>query len=419
MRLLPVALALSALVSVLVVAASPAASTKQRLRAKRAEEQQVIQQVNALDEEFGAAAEAFDGARYRLSLAQRQLTVQKARLRWAERQRRLAIRRLTRRLVELYTNPDQPSAISILLGANSLGDLIDRLSAAKAVTDSDHRLAVRTTQARNAARVAEQQLAATEAQRAVALTQAAAERSRIGTLLSQRRTLLSSVQGEVAQLQQEERRQQAILAAQARARLAREQREAAAAAAERRHEEEQRRAAAARAAQTTTTAQTTTQQAPTPPPPATTSATPPTTAAPAPTTTDAATTPPAPAPAPAPPSVAGHPEAAQIAMRYLGIKYQWGGASPATGFDCSGLVMYVFAQLGIALPHYAAAQYQMGVPVARADLQPGDLVFFDGLNHVGIYIGGGEMIHAPHTGDVVKIESISDFGSSYVGARRI
>jgi cell wall-associated NlpC family hydrolase len=81
--------------------------------------------------------------------------------------------------------------------------------------------------------------------------------------------------------------------------------------------------------------------------------------------------------------------------------------------------MYVFAQLGVSLPHYAAAQFGMGSPVAKADLQPGDLVFFDGLDHVGIYIGGGMMVHAPQTGDVVKITPISDFGSRYVGARRI
>jgi cell wall-associated NlpC family hydrolase len=105
-------------------------------------------------------------------------------------------------------------------------------------------------------------------------------------------------------------------------------------------------------------------------------------------------------------------------MRYLGVPYVWGGASPS-GFDCSGLVMYVFAQLGISLPHYAAAQYGFGTPVPADQLQPGDLVFFDGLGHVGIYIGGGQMIHAPHTGDVVKISPISEFGSGYVGARRL
>ncbi len=85
-------------------------------------------------------------------------------------------------------------------------------------------------------------------------------------------------------------------------------------------------------------------------------------------------------------------------MEYLGTPYVWGGAGPS-GFDCSGLAMYVYAQVGISLPHNAAMQYNtVGVPVSRSDLQPGDLVFFDGLGHMGIYIGGGQFVHAPHTG---------------------
>jgi cell wall-associated NlpC family hydrolase len=116
--------------------------------------------------------------------------------------------------------------------------------------------------------------------------------------------------------------------------------------------------------------------------------------------------------------------AVQIAERFLGVSYVWGGADPATGFDCSGLVMYVYRQLGIDLLHFSGAQYHEGAPVPFDALAPGDLVFFDpgplGPGHVGIYIGGGRFIQAPHSGDVVKISSLSDFSyaSSYVGAVR-
>jgi cell wall-associated NlpC family hydrolase len=111
-----------------------------------------------------------------------------------------------------------------------------------------------------------------------------------------------------------------------------------------------------------------------------------------------------------------------IAMQYLGIPYVWGGASPR-GFDCSGLVQYVFAQVGISLPHYTVSQwnYAGAVPVPKNQLQPGDLVFFNGLDHVGIYIGYGDFIDAPHTGATVEIDSLSEawFKSRYDGARRI
>jgi cell wall-associated NlpC family hydrolase len=112
-----------------------------------------------------------------------------------------------------------------------------------------------------------------------------------------------------------------------------------------------------------------------------------------------------------------------LAMQYLGVPYKWGGASPTTGFDCSGLVQYVFAQVGISLPHYTVSQwnYAGAVPVPKNQLQPGDLVFFNGLDHVGIYIGYGDFIDAPHTGADVEIDSLSErwFASRYDGARRI
>jgi cell wall-associated NlpC family hydrolase len=110
-----------------------------------------------------------------------------------------------------------------------------------------------------------------------------------------------------------------------------------------------------------------------------------------------------------------------IALQYLGVPYVWGGSSPSIGFDCSGFIMYVFAQVGVSLPHHAASQWSYGVPVPYDQLAPGDLVFFSGLGHAGIYIGGGQFVHAPHTGDVVKISSLYDswYSGTYVGAKRV
>ena len=105
-----------------------------------------------------------------------------------------------------------------------------------------------------------------------------------------------------------------------------------------------------------------------------------------------------------------------IAQRYLGVPYVWGGASPR-GFDCSGLAMYCYAQIGIGMSHGATDQQRQSRPVSISALQPGDLVFFGSASyshHVGIYAGGGQMIHAPHTGAVVSYGSIS---GAWIGGR--
>jgi cell wall-associated NlpC family hydrolase len=117
---------------------------------------------------------------------------------------------------------------------------------------------------------------------------------------------------------------------------------------------------------------------------------------------------------------------AQFAMGFRGVPYRLGGADPA-GFDCSGLVQYVFAQYGLSVPRVVEQQYEVGDSIRPSDIKPGDLIFFntkrigDGASHVGIAIGQDSFVHAPNSSGVVRIETLSSsyWGSRYVGARRI
>jgi cell wall-associated NlpC family hydrolase len=116
--------------------------------------------------------------------------------------------------------------------------------------------------------------------------------------------------------------------------------------------------------------------------------------------------------------------AVRDALAFLGTPYVWGGASPAPGFDCSGLVQYVFARHGVSVPHFAASQASLGAPVEREALEPGDVVYFADttgyVHHIGIYVREGWFVHAPHTGDVVKLSQLSSpyYAAGYAGARR-
>jgi cell wall-associated NlpC family hydrolase len=369
---------LAACVALVLVARASAAPPA--IAAKDAQARAVLAQVQTLDRSFGRVVDEWDGAQIELRTTRRQLAANAVALKSARRQSAVANRRLANRLVAIYES-HSPGAIEVLAGARSMSDVIDAVEVARDVSASDHRVATQARRARARLASARAELRRTAAANRRTVARLAGQRARIGALLERRKRLLASIQSEIAQLKAEEARRQELLAAQARARVARALAQA------------QARAAAAERA--------------TPPPAATTTVAATTTAAAATTTT-----------APAPPPSGGHADAASIALQYLGVPYAWGGATPS-GFDCSGLVMFVFAQLGIQLPHYSAAQYGYGTPVARDQLQPGDLVFFDGLSHVGIYIGNGQMVHAPHTGDVVKISPLSEFGSGYVGARRL
>jgi peptidoglycan DL-endopeptidase CwlO len=362
-----------------------AAAEPRDLQFKHVQAQIVLAQLDAIDMELDRAVDAWNGANLRLQQTELELAANAARLRIARASLARAQNRASLRLLQLYTS-DEPDAVDVLLGAETLSDLLDRIDTADRVAAEDARLAseIRRFKVAVARRGRELERARAEQRKIVA--RRAAQRAAIEERLRERQALYASIKDQIAQLEAEERRRQERLAAEARVQ---------AAAIERRQARQSRRPAPQEQEST---------PAPSPSP------APPPSPAPSPSST----------PAPIPPAGAGHPEVVSIALRYLGVPYRWGGASPS-GFDCSGFTMYVYAKIGIALPHYAAAQYGYGRPVSRANLRPGDLVFFNGLSHEGIYIGDGRFVHAPHTGDVVKISSLWDswYASTWVGARRL
>jgi cell wall-associated NlpC family hydrolase len=411
-----------ALVTTAAPATAPGAQSPAE-RAQRVKARVVLAEIATLDANMEHVVNAWDEAHSRLATLDQEVRHNRVALRRARHQLHIARRQLALRLVAIYEN-GEPSLVAILLGATSMQQLVDRINATQAVVRQDRDIAAANARATRRFDRRRRMLARAASQQRANLTRLAASRATIERTLAQRRALLASVRTQIAQLEAQQRAQERQLAAVARARLAREQQQQQqqrAAAVRARLARAQRAHVAAKPQSAETAKPATPHVASRPAAPATRPATP-QRPAPLPATTHASPPPPPPPPPPAPaPSSAAHPQAAAIAARYLGIPYHWGGASPATGFDCSGLVMYVYAQLGISLPHYTVAQWNAGVPVARAELQLGDLVFFNHLGHVGIYIGNNQFIHAPHTGDVVRVSSLSEswYASNYDGARRI
>jgi cell wall-associated NlpC family hydrolase len=333
---------------------------------KQAQAQSVLAQIQALDGSLGHAVEAYNLANERLDAIRGDLAVNRENLQIAAQNLRTAERVLAARMVAIYTSDQNDSTLDVLVGSRSLEDLLDGLETVTRVSEQDSAVLTDVNGFRTDMRRARTRLRHARDRQAELVAERAAHKASIESKLADRQQMLSSIKSEIAAIQAAEQRRQAELERQARARL----------------------------------------NAPQPLIPEL-AASEPTTSAPSP-----------PSALPAAPA-AKYGGVVGIAMQYLGIPYVYGGSTPS-GFDCSGFIMYVYAQVGVSLPHNAAAQYGHGTPVDRSQLQPGDLVFFNGLGHNGIYIGGGSFIHSPHTGDVVKISSLSGwYDSTWVGARRL
>jgi peptidoglycan DL-endopeptidase CwlO len=359
--------------STAVVVAGPAAGEPPQIAAKRAEAQQVLGEIQSLDSQLEQAVEAYNGATDELTRIEGQRALNTRHLSIAKHNLVVAQRRLGNRLRAMYTQPQDDSTLAILLGARSLSEFVDNVETVNSVASQDTQVIGEIKRFKHDVTVRAAFLKRAQARQEQVVAERAAAKRDIEAGLAERRRLVESIKGEIARLQREEEARQARLAAAAQQRL---QAELSA----------QKEAAAQAQQQGTDVVG---------------------------------------ASAITPEGVSVAPPArfggvVGIAMQYLGTPYVWGGASPG-GFDCSGFVMYVYSQVGVYLPHLAAGQYNYGTPVSQDELQPGDLVFFDGLGHVGIYIGGGQFVHSPHTGDVVKISSLSDswYAATYFGARRL
>ena len=326
----------------------------------------MLAQIQEIDGQLSHAIESYNLANVKLDRIKGELKTNSRHLTIARSSLKAAQAHLSERLVALYQGGGDGGTIEVILAAESIDDLLNRIDAVDRVSAQDARVLREVKSFRAQVIDRKGRLERAKKAQVQVVADKATQRRSIEGQLAERQRLLGTIKDQIASLEAAERRRQERLAAQAQARLRATQQQQAAP-----------EAAPAALVESESVEE---------------------------------------AIAPAPDARYGG--VVGIAMQYLGVPYVWGGASPS-GFDCSGFSMYVYAQVGVSLPHHAASQYGLGSPVSKSDLQPGDLVFFNGLGHMGIYIGGGQFIHAPHSGDVVKISSLSDswYARTWVGSQ--
>ena len=343
--------------------------------------QEVSRRVDALNAQVDVAVEAYANSRIDLAAASRRVAVAQGRVRAAQAELATLRQSMSSVAAAAYRTGGTDEFVSLINTATPQTFLdragsLDRIAATQgqqlaAAATARHRLA--TVQAE----AARQQ----DAQRAVA-AQMSAQKASIERSLTQEKALLSSLKAE-ERARLEALRQAALAAARAQALAAARQQVSA--------------AAAARASARASRSRSVTRHA--------------AGSAPAPVSSGGSGGGSYTGPASGRGSVA-----VSEAYRQLGKPYRWGASGPAE-FDCSGLTAWVWAKAGVSLSHSSRAQFGEGQHVSQSEIQPGDLTFYGSpIHHVGIYIGNGQMISAPHTGDVVKIQAA--FRSDYVGATR-
>lgn len=352
------------------IGASAAPSSIADLRAKVA---QIQAEVAAIDRQVGSAAEAYNGAVYRLDQIQTRIRANGETLRKARRDLARARSILGDRLRAAYMQPP-PSRIQLILSSGSVSSFLSGTEALERASGQDAAI-VRSVQAlRKRTVAARSELVADQGRAESEVTGRQRQRDVVTGLLRQRQAVLSGAKGRLGTLLEQERER------------------------ERREAESARRQALERV-RTTASASSGGGGS----------------SSGGGGSSGGGTSVPASAGVVSGAGSASNAQAARIALQYVGVPYVWGGATPR-GFDCSGLATFAYAKVGKSVPHYTGAIWA-AFPRVSGPLQPGDMVFYNGLGHMGIYIGGGQMVQAPRTGDVVKVSSMSS-RSDYMGAVR-